>query len=160
MANFDYSVTAESAIKVYDNEGAYNTLMDMMNRKEQLNVKFYTSKDKIPCAWIESKHVAGFKFQLKTASFHGLLNYLFNGIVDDFDENPAEYDSINENDDFQTKVMQMLINSGKVVQFVPFFREKQDKISGTLPCYMGKIMFRIKRTVEIVDELREAGQFI
>lgn len=160
MANFDYSINVESAIKTYDNQGAYNTLLDMMNRHEQLTVKFYSGKDNVPCAWIESKRIAGFKFQLKTSSFHGLLNYLCNGIVADFDNNPAEFDTIQDGEDFQLKVMQMMIALGKTIQFVPTFRERTETISGILPCFKGKIMFRIKRTEEVFNYLRENNQIL
>lgn len=160
MANFNYAIEAESAIKVYDNQGAYNTMLEMMNRKEQLTVKFYSSKENVPCAWIESKRIAGFKYQLKTESFNGLLNYLCKGIVDDFDKNPTEFDTIQEEDDFQFKIMQMLIESGKAIQFVPLFRERAEYISGILPCFKGKIMFRIKRTEEVLNYLRENNQII
>ena len=101
MANFDYSIKAESAIRVYDNQGAYNTLLEMMKRNEQLTVKLYSGKDNVPCAWIESRSVAGFKYQLKSSSFQGLVNYLFEGIVNDFDKNPKEADTIQEGEDFQ-----------------------------------------------------------
>ena len=77
MSDFNYTISAENAVRVYDNQGAYNTLQEMMKRKEQLIVKFYGSKDNTRCAWIESAHVAGFKYQLKSASYQGLLNYLF-----------------------------------------------------------------------------------
>ena len=160
MAQFDFSINAESAIKTYDNQGAYNTLLEMINRKEQLTVKFYGSKDNIPCAWVESKRIAGFKYQLKTASFQGLLNYLFSGMADDFDKNPMEVDNIQEDEDFQFKVMQMLIASGKTIQFVPLFREKAEYISGILPCFKGKIMFRIKRTDDVLNCLRENNQIL
>ena len=71
MSNFDYNFGTKTAIKEYDNQGAYNTLQEMMKRKEQLIVKFYGSKDNTRCAWIESAHVAGFKYQLKSASYQG-----------------------------------------------------------------------------------------
>ena len=160
MANFNYAINAESAIKVYDNQGAYNTLLEMMNRKEQLTVKFYSGKDNVPCAWVESKHIAGFKYQLKTSSFHGLLNYLFKGIVDDFDKSPAEFDTIQEEEDFQLKVMQMMIALGKTIQFVPTFRERTETISGILPCFKGKVIIRIKRTEEVLNYLRENNQIL
>lgn len=160
MANFNYAINAESVIKVYDNEGAYNTLLEMMSRKEQITVKFYSGKDNVPCAWIESKRIAGFKYQLKTSSFHGLLNYLFEGIVDDFDKNPAEFDNIQDGDDFQQKAMEMLITLGKTIQFVPIFRERTETISGILPCFKGKVMFRIKRTEEVLNYLRENNQIL
>ena len=160
MAKFDFSINAESAIKTYDNTGAYNTLLEMMNHHEQLTVKFYSSKENVPCAWIESKRIAGFKFQLKTSSFHGLLNYLCNGIVADFDNNPAEFDTIQEGEDFQLKVMEMLIALGKTIQFVPTFRERTNYINGILPCFKGKVMFRIKRTEEVLNYLRENNQIL
>ena len=160
MAQFDFSINAESAIKTYDNQGAYNTLLEMMTHKEQITVKFYSGKDNVPCAWVESKHIAGFKYQLKTESFNGLLNYLCKGIVDDFDKNPTEFDTIQEGEDFQFKIMQMLIESGKAIQFVPLFRERAEYISGILPCFNGKIMFRIKRTEEVLNYLRENNQIL
>lgn len=160
MAAFDYSIKAESAVKAYDNQGAYNTLLEMMNRHEQLTVKFYSSKDNVPCAWVESKRIAGFKYQLKTSSFHGLLSYLSNGVVEDFDQNPTEFDTIQEGEDFQLKVMEMLIALGKTIQFVPTFRERTETISGILPCFKGKVMFRIKRTEEVLNYLRENNQIL
>lgn len=160
MANFDYSINVESAIKTYDNQGAYNTLLDMMNRHEQLTVKFFSGKDNVPCAWIESKRIAGFKFQLKTSSFHALLSYLSNGVVEDFDQNPTEFDTIQESEDFQLKAMEMLIALGKTIQFVPTFRERTNYINGILPCFKGKIIFKIKRTEEVLNYLRENDQIL
>ena len=36
MSTFNFSLNTESAIREYDNQGSYNTLQAMMNRKEQL----------------------------------------------------------------------------------------------------------------------------
>lgn len=160
MSKFNFALTNESAIKEYDNQGAYNTLLEMMKRKEQLTVKFYSSKEGIPCAWIESAHVAGFKYQLKSASYQGLLNYLFKGDVTNFDANPKEADTLNENEDFQLGILKAMIDAGKPIQFVPLFRERPDYISAILPCFKGKVMFRIKRTDETLDYLRENKQVI
>ena len=160
MANFNYSINAESAVKEYDNQGAYNTLQEMMKRKEQLTVKFYGSKDSTRCVWIESAHVAGFKYQLKSASYQGLLNYLFKGDVTDFDTNPKEADTLDENEDFQLGILKAMIDAGKTIQYVPLFREHPDYISAILPCFKGKIMFRIKRTEEALSYLRENKQTV
>ena len=160
MSNFDYNFGTKTAIKEYDNQGAYNTLQEMMKRKEQLIVKFYGSKDNTRCAWIESAHVAGFKYQLKSASYQGLLDYLFKGKEIDFDTNPKEADTLNENEDFQFKILTMMVEAGKTIQYVPLFREHPDYISAILPCLKGKIMFRIKRTEETLNYLREQKQII
>lgn len=76
MEKFNYGIGTDNTVKVYDNQGAYNTLQEMMKRKEQLIVKFYGSKDNTRCAWIESAHVAGFKYQLKSASLSRLVELL------------------------------------------------------------------------------------
>ena len=160
MSNFDYNFGTKTAIKEYDNQGACNTLQEMMKRKEQLIVKFYGSKDNTRCAWIESAHVAGFKYQLKSASYQGLLDYLFKGKETDFDTNPKEADVLNENEDFQFKILTMMVEAGKTIQYVPLFREHPDYISAILPCFKGKIMFRIKRTEETLSYLRENKQTV
>lgn len=51
MEKFNYGIGTDNTVKVYDNQGAYNTLQEMMKRKEQLIVKFYGSKDNTRCAW-------------------------------------------------------------------------------------------------------------
>lgn len=160
MEKFNYSIGTENAVRVYDNQGAYNTLQEMMKRKEQLTVKFYGSKDNTRCAWIESAHVAGFKYQLKSASYQGLLNYLFKGDVTNFDTNPKEANTLNEDEDFQLEILKAMIEVGKTIQYVPLFREHPDYISAILPCLKGKIMFRIKRTEETLNYLREQKQII
>lgn len=82
-----------SSTQVYDNLGAYQALLGMMNRKEVINVKFFTDKQSYPCAWIESRVVAGFKYQLKGESFKGVLKYLAKGEVTDFDADPMNVET-------------------------------------------------------------------
>ena len=158
MGTFNFNITQDSAVRKYDNEGAYQTLQTMMNSKEQLTVKFYSGKDGIPCAWVESRRVAGFKYQLKSETFQGLMNYLTKGEVTDFDSNPAATDTVDEGADFQLMVLQELVNEGKTIQYVPLFRENPEYVSAVLPCFKGKVIFRIKRTNDMLDYLRENKQ--
>lgn len=158
METFNFDIPQEDAYKKYDNEGAYKTLQVMMNSKEHLVVKFYSGKDNKPCAWIESKKVAGFKYELKGETFRGLLNYLINGEVSDFDSNPAKTFTLNEGADFQLLVLKKLVECGKTLQYVPLFREHPQYLSAVLPCFKGKVMFRLKRREEVLDFLRENKQ--
>lgn len=160
MGTFNFKIDPTNAIKKYDNEGAYKTLQVMMTNKEQLVVKFYSSKDNIPCAWIESKKVAGFKYELKSETFQALMNYLINGEVFDFDSNPENSDTLDEDADFQLMVLQMLVECGRTIQYVPLFRENPQYLSAVLPCFKGKVMFRVKRTNELLDYLRENKQLL
>lgn len=147
--------------QMYDNLGAYQTLLGMMNRKEVINVKFFTDKQSYPCAWIESKGVAGFKYQLKSESFKGLLKYLAKAEVTDFDADPMNVETqSNPQEDFQLNIFKMFIEGGWKIQYVPLFRESNGYVSANLPLYKGKIFFRVERTNELLDYLRENNQTI
>ena len=150
-----------SSTQVYDNLGAYQALLGMMNRKEVINVKFFTDKQSYPCAWIESKGVAGFNYQLKTESLKGLVKYLAKGEVTDFDTDPMNVETqSNPQEDFQLNIFKMFIEGGWKIQYVPLFRESNGHVSANLPLYKGKIFFRVERTNELLDYLRENNQTI
>ena len=150
-----------SSANAYDNKGAHQVLKDMMNRKEVINVKFFTDKQSYPCAWIESKGVAGFKYQLNGESFKGLLKYLTKGEVTDFDTDPMSVEKqSNPQEDFQLNIFKMFIEGGWKIQYVPLFRESNGYVSANLPLYKGKIFFRVERTNELLDYLRENNQTI
>lgn len=158
--NFDLNELLSSA-NTYDNKGAHQALLGMMNRKEVINVKFFTDKQSYPCAWIESKGVAGFKYQLKSESFKGLLKYLAKGEVTDFDTDPMNVETqSNPQEDFQLNILKMFIEGGWKIQYVPLFRESNGHVSANLPLYKGKIFFRVERTNELLDYLRENNQTI
>lgn len=150
-----------SSTQVYDNLGAYQALLGMMNRKEVINVKFFTDKQSYPCAWIESRVVAGFKYQLKGESFKGVLKYLAKGEVTDFDADPMNVETqSNPQEDFQLNIFKMFIEGGWKIQYVPLFRESNGYVSANLPLYKGKIFFLVERTNELLDYLREKRQTI
>lgn len=158
--NFDLNELLSSA-NAYDNKGAHQALLGMMNRKEVINVKFFTDKQSYPCAWIESRVVAGFKYQLKGESFKGLLKYLAKGEVTDFDADPMNVEiQSNLQEDFQLNIFKMFIEGGWKIQYVPLFRESNGYVSANLPLYKGKIFFRVERTNELLDYLREKRQTI
>ena len=48
----------------YDNNGAHAEVETMMKRGDKLSVKFGTTKNQHPYAWVESEKVAGFKYEL------------------------------------------------------------------------------------------------
>lgn len=146
----------KKVVKSYDNEGAMQTVKAMMKRGEMLRVKFYTSKDSFPCAWIESSKIAGFKLILNQNGLTWLRTYLQTGEMEEFGFNPNEFMTYAEDKDFQLSVLQQLIvNDEKRLQFVPLFRERSQYISGYASYMKGKIFFRVPRTTELVDDLTE-----
>lgn len=153
---FDELVNSNMTANEYDNAGAYAELQQAMKRGDVLSVRFYTNKDNLPCAWIESRNVQGFCYILKEASLMGLFSYVFSGAVSDFDENPNTTDDLIEgHDNFQLDLLKMFVNAGKSVQFVPLFRENPGFISAVVPMKKGKLYFRVERTDTLLDYLRE-----
>lgn len=80
------------------------------------------------------------------------------GEVTEFDPAPQEYEVAKWTSDFV--VMKLFVDKGIMLQCTPLFRERTGYITAFLPCKKGKISFRVKRTEQIVNYLREAGQFI
>lgn len=161
MTNFEFNFDELlSSTNEYDNKGAYQTLQDMMNRKEVINVKFYVDKQGYPCAWIESANVAGFKYILKNESFAGLMKYLIKGEVSDFDADPMKAEAVNDPKGFQLNLFKRFVESGRKIQYVPLFREANGYVSANIPFFKGKIFFRVERTSELLDYLRENKQTI
>ena len=147
--------TLQEAQKQYDNIGAYNQLKAMMKAGQKLSVKFYTGKDNKPCAWIESKQVAGFRYELKEVSFSGLINYLITGKTADFDASPMETQPLAEGANYTLLVLKLMLEKHWGIQFTPLFRERSNYITAQKVLRKGTIYFRIPRTDENVELLRD-----
>lgn len=149
--------TLQEAQRQYDNIGAYNQLQAMMNAGQKLSVKFYTGKDNKPCAWIESKQVAGFRYELKEVSFSSLINYLITGKTADFDASPMETQPLAEGSNYALLVLKLMLEEHWGVQFTPLFRERSNYITAQKAFRKGIIFFRIPRTEENLELIREYG---
>lgn len=160
MKKFVFSVQPAQAVAQYDNEGAFNQLLCMMKRGERIDLKFFTSKDNHPSVWAESRTVAGFRYDVSSESYDSLLHYLRTGNYESFEKCQSESDELDECTDFQLMVMKQFIESGMQLQYVPQFREYTDKITASISYPKGKIVFRVNRTQELMDYLRENNQII
>ena len=147
--------TSQKAQNQYDNIGAYNQLQAMMKAGQKLSVKFYTGKDNKPCAWIESKQVTGFRYELKDTSFKGLMNYLLSGEVADFDSSPMEVQPLKEGTNYALFVLELMLEQHWGIQFTPLFRERSNYITAQKVLRKGIIYFRIPKTDENVELLRD-----
>lgn len=157
---FDFAALQGSKLQEYDNNGAYAEVMKMMNRGDKLTIKFGTTKTQHPYAWVESKTVAGFKYELDAERTNHLINYLMTGEVCEYAGDPMLSDTVGADEDFQFEVMKQFIKNGQTLQYVPLFREYPNKISATKAMFKGMVFFRIPRTAETLDFLREHKQDI
>lgn len=157
---FVFTLQPAQATIVYDNEGAFQQLLQMMKRGERIDLKFFTSKDNHPSVWAESRTIAGFRHDLSSESYSGLMEYLMTGKYEAFEKSLSEPDVLDEGADFQLMVMKQFIESGRVLQYVPQFREYADKVTASISYMKGKIIFRVNRTEELMEYLRENNQII
>ena len=145
----------------YDNKGAHAQIVKMMIRGDKLFVRFRTTKEtKHPYAWVESKKVAGFKYELDAERTNNLINYMMTGDVSEYAGDPMKCDTIEVDKDYQFEVMKQFIENGQTLQYVPPFRDYPDKISAAKAMFKGTIFFKIPRTSENLDYLREHEQSV
>lgn len=157
---FQFLLQPAQAVAQYDNEGAFQQMLSMMKRGERIDLKLFTSKDNHPSVWAESRTVAGFRFDVSSESFDGLLLYLRTGNYESFEKCQSESDELDEGTDFQLMVLKQFVEGGVLLQYVPQFREYADKVTASISYMKGKIIFRVNRTQELMDYLRENNQTI
>ena len=158
--NLNFAALQGTKQQEYDNNGAYAEVMKMMNRGDKLSIKFGTTKTQHPYAWVESKTVAGFKYELDAERTNHLINYLMTGEVCEYAGDPMKSDTVEVGDDYQWEMMKQFIESGQTLQYTPLFREYNDKLSATKAMFKGTVFFRIPRTTENLDYLREHKQSV
>ena len=142
----------------YDNTGAHAEVEKMMKRGDKLSVKFGTTRDLHPYAWIESKNVAGFKYLLDETRLINLIHYTDKGEITEYTDDPMKSDTLKEGEDYQLYLMKQFIEGGQKLQYAPLFREYNDKISAQKAMFKGTVFFRVPRTKETLEYLREMKQ--
>lgn len=144
-------------VKQYDNNGAHEAAKLMMRKYENMAVQFKTGKDGFPYAWLESKSMAGFKLILNAKELNWLMGYLMNGETEDFGTEPEKVEAYKEGEeaDLQLSIFKQLIEKGKVLQFVPKFRETNGYVTAYASYKKGKIVFKLKETEELNEYLAE-----
>ena len=142
----------------YDNNGAHAEVVKMMNRGDKLSVSFGMTTTQHPCAWVESKKVAKFKYELDAERTGNLINYMMNGVVCDYAGDPMKSDTLGEGEDFQFEMMKTFIEKGLTLQYVPPFREYLPQITAMKAMFKGTITFHVSRTPKTLDYLREHEQ--
>ena len=160
MKKLNFTVLTTAKEQQYPNNEAHAEVEKMMNRGDKLSVKFGTTKTQHPYAWVESRTVKGFKYELDAERTNNLIHYLLTGEVSNYAGDPMQSDTVEVSEDYQWEVMKQFIENGLTLQYTLLFREYNDKISALKSMYKGTVFFRIPRTTENLDYLREHQQNI
>ncbi len=160
MEKYNLALIQPTLETVYPNTEAHAELKAMMNRGERVNLSFGIDRFGFEVAYPQSKTTDWFGYQLNPESMAWLLRYLNNGETEDFNVNPAnvvesEYATKN---DFVTDMFKMFVENGLGnLQFTPEIRDRSSKISAIASFRHGLVSFRVDRTDEMCDYLRERG---
>ena len=157
---FDFSALQGTKLHEYDNRGAHAEVVKMMNRGDKLSVQFGTTKTQHPYARVESKTVAGFKYELDGERANNLINYMLTGEVASYAGDPMQSDIVKAGEDYQFEMMKQFIENGQTLQYIPLFRDYPSRISAMKAMFKGIVTFHIPRTEENLDYLREHKQDI
>lgn len=144
----------------FDNVAVHNFLKGLMMRGERLTVGMYNdtySVQNYPCVWIGTKDYKPFKYILFQKSFDWLMNYLITGEYEDAGVAPLGIKDEDEEvykGDFQLDTLKGFVEENIKMQFTPIFLDRDKNISAIAPFKYGKILFKTKRTAELLDYLR------
>ena len=157
---YNFSNIQPTTCAEYNNSEAHAELKAMMNRNERINISFGLDKDGYEIVYAESKTTAWFKYRLNAESFAWIMRYLISGESEDFNVKPMELaKSEYENPDmFKTEMLKMFVeNKLGNIQFTPEIRDRSGKISAIASFRHGLVSFRVERTEEMTEYLRDKG---
>lgn len=160
MLKYNLSGIQPTTETVYPNAEAHAELKAMMNRGERVNLSFGIDRFGFEVAYPQSKTTDWFGYQLNPESMAWILRYLTNGETEDFNVNPtevekSEYATKNE---FVAEMLKMFVeNKLGNIQFTPQLRDRSGKISAIASFRHGIVSFRVERTEEMTEYLRDKG---
>jgi len=143
---------------IYPNTEAHNELKAMMNRNERIMLSFGIDRYGFEVVYPQSKTTEWFGYQLNPQNFQWLMGYLTEGKTEDFNLDPmklekSEYSDANT---FRVEMLKMFIeNKIGNLQFTPAIRDRSGKLSAVASFRYGIISFRVERTEELCDYLRD-----
>lgn len=160
MEKYNMAFIQPTAETAYPNTEAHAELKAMMMRGERVNLSFGIDRLGYEVAYPQSKTTDWFSYQLNPENMAWILRYLTNGETEDFNVKPtelvkSEYATKNE---FIADMFKMFVdNKLGNIQFTPQLRDRSGKISAIASFRHGLVSFRVERTDEMCDYLRERG---
>lgn len=161
MEKYNMALIQPTAETVYPNAEAHAELKAMMMRGERINLSLGIDRLGYEVAYPQSKTTDWFGYQLNPENMAWILRYLNNGETEDFNVNPAEVvkSEYATKNDFVTDMLKMFVENGLGrMQFTPEIRERvSGKISAVASFRNGIVSFRVERTEQLCEYLRERG---
>lgn len=160
MQKYNMALVQPTTESAYPNTEAHAELKAMMNRGERVNLSFGIDRFGFEVAYPQSKTTDWFGYQLNPESMAWILRYLTNGETEDFNVKPTEVvkSEYATKNDFLTDILKMFVeNKLGNIQFTPEIRDRSGKISAIASFRHGIVSFRVERTEQMTEYLRDKG---
>lgn len=167
MGKYNMALIQPTTETVYPNTEAHAELKAMMircleNRRlnGQVLLSFSIDRYGYEIVYAQSKTTNWFAYQLNPENMAWILHYLTNGETEDFELNPTEVvksEYANKNE-FVADMLKMFVeNKLGNIQFTPQLRDRMGEISAIASFNHGLVSFRVERTEEMTQYLRDKG---
>ena len=160
MEKFNMALIQPTTETVYPNTEAHNELKAMMNRGERITLSFGIDRFGYEVVYPQSKTTEWFGYQLNPQNFQWLMGYLKEGKTEDFSLEPMQLEKSEyaDTNTFKTEMLKMFVGDklGNI-QFTPQLRDRSGKLSAVASFRHGIISFRVERTEELCEYLRDKG---
>lgn len=147
----------------YSNEVAFKDLLNMMRRKELITLSFVLDRYGYESFEVESKTMDKFIVQLSIDLFNWIFKYVLCGNMDEPTPSPShkliKSKDANTNE-FATNMLRSFVaspNERPHMHIVPEVIDKPDRLTVTFAYNYGVIVFKVKRTKDIMDFLATKG---
>lgn len=160
MQKYNMALIQPTTESVYPNIEAHNELKAMMNRGERIMLSFGIDRFGYEVVYPQSKTTEWFAYQLNPQNFQWLMGYLKEGKTEDFKLDPMKLNKSEYTDakTFRADMLKMFVeNKLGNIQFTPQLRDRSGKLSAIASFRYGIISFRVDRTEEICEYLRDKG---
>lgn len=160
MTKYNFSSVQPTTETLYPNTESHNELKAMMNRGERITLSFGIDRFGYEVVYPQSKTTEWFCYQLNPQNFQWLMSYLAEGKTEDFNLDPMKLEKSDYADanTFRAEMLKMFVeNRLGNIQFTPQIRDRIGKLSAVASFRHGIISFRVERTEEMTEYLREKG---
>lgn len=127
----------------------------MMKRGMEIELSFPDTWERYQRVMISGRSISKFPLDLSNESRAGLFEYLATGSYEAFEKSSNDVVTYSRPIDFQLIVLRILIMKKLPLLFTPRARDYPYYQHAILPCTKGGIYFKVVRTKELVEYIKE-----
>ena len=134
---------------------SFKHTLSMMKRGMEIELSFPDTWERFQRVMISGRSISKFPLDLSNESRAGLFEYLDTGSYETFEKSSNDIVTYSRPIDFQLIVLRILVMKKLPLLFTPRARDYPYYQHAILPCTKGVIYFKVVRTKELVEYIKE-----